>query len=64
MRATLNTLAILTILVGSWTLVTPAPALATARAACCAECCGLHCWTNPDGTCGACDYVGCAAGQT
>lgn len=58
-RSLLNLLAVGTILVGGWTLVSPAPALATSRAACCADCCGLVCWKNTDGSCGACDYVGC-----
>ena len=33
-RSLLNLLAVGTILVGGWTLVSPAPALATSRAAC------------------------------
>lgn len=62
MRATLNTLAVLTILLGSWTLVSPQPLAADPDQSCCkvgnAECCGDKCEATGNG-CTACSGPAC-----
>ena len=62
MRSTLNSIAVLTILVGSWMLVSPQSVYANPDQACCkagnAECCGDRCESTGTG-CSACSGMGC-----